>query len=198
MIVVKIFVDENMFYVCELFSCLGEVKVVLGCLIFVEELNYVDVLMVCLVMKVNELLLSGMLINFVGIVMVGIDYVDEVWLKQVGIGFLVVFGCNVIVVVEYVFFVLLMLVECDGFLLCDCIIGIVGVGNVGSWLQIRFEVLGICMLLCDLLCVVCGDEGDFCMLDELVQEVDVLIFYMLFYKDGLYKMLYLVDEMLIC
>lgn len=87
--------------------------------------------MVCLVMKVNEFLLVGKFIKFVGIVIVGIDYVDEVWLKQVGIGFFVVSGCNVIVVVEYVFFFLLMFVECDGFLLYDCMVGIVGVGNVG-------------------------------------------------------------------
>lgn len=37
--------------------------------------------MVCLVMKVNEFLLVGKFIKFVGIVIVGIDYVDEVWLK---------------------------------------------------------------------------------------------------------------------
>lgn len=59
-------------------------------------------------------------------------------------------------------------------------------------------MLGIKILFCDLFCVDCGDEGDFCLLDELVQCVDILIFYMLFFKDGLYKMLYLVDEKLIC
>lgn len=87
--------------------------------------------MVCLVMKVNESLLAGKPIKFVGTATVGIDYVDEAWLKQVGIGFSAVPGCNVIVVVEYVFFFLLMLAECDGFLLYDCMVGIVGVGNVG-------------------------------------------------------------------
>lgn len=121
-----------MFYVCEFFSCLGDVQVISGCLVLVDVLIDVDVLMVCLVIWVNEVLFVGKVIKFVGIVIVGIDYVDQVWLQQVGIGFFVVSGCNVIVVVEYVFLLLLMLVECDGFVLCDCIVGIVGVGNVGG------------------------------------------------------------------
>lgn len=37
--------------------------------------------MVRSVTKVNEFLLVGKFIKFVGIVIAGIDYVDEVWLK---------------------------------------------------------------------------------------------------------------------
>lgn len=153
--------------------------------------------MVRSVTKVNEFLLVGKFIKFVGIVIAGIDYVDEVWLKQAGIGFFVVFGCNAIAVVEYVFFFLLMFVERDGFLLYDRTVGIVGVGNVGRRLQARLEALGIKILFCDSFRVDRGDEGDFRSLDELVQRADILIFYTLFFKDGSYKTLYLADEKLI-
>lgn len=103
----------------------------------VEELNHADALMVRSVTKVNESLLSGTPINFVGTATAGTDHVDEAWLKQAGIGFSAAPGCNAIAVVEYVFSALLMLAERDGFSLRDRTIGIVGVGNVGSRLQTK-------------------------------------------------------------
>lgn len=193
----KILVDENMPYARELFSRLGEVKAVPGRPIPVEELNHADALMVRSVTKVNESLLSGTPINFVGTATAGTDHVDEAWLKQAGIGFSAAPGCNAIAVVEYVFSALLMLAERDGFSLRDCTIGIVGVGNVGSRLQTRLEALGIRTLLCNPPRAARGDEGDFRTLDELVQEADVLTFHTPLYKDGPYKTLHLADETLI-
>ncbi|SUG14038.1 erythronate-4-phosphate dehydrogenase [Salmonella enterica subsp. arizonae] len=123
----KILVDENMPYARELFSRLGEVKTVPGRPIPVEELNHADALMVRSVTKVNESLLSGTPIKFVGTATAGTDHVDEAWLKQEGIGFSAAPGCNAIAVVEYVFSALLMLAERDGFSLRDRTVGIVGV-----------------------------------------------------------------------
>ncbi|QDD41171.1 4-phosphoerythronate dehydrogenase PdxB [Salmonella enterica subsp. arizonae] len=193
----KILVDENMPYARELFSRLGEVKTVPGRPIPVEELNHADALMVRSVTKVNESLLSGTPIKFVGTATAGTDHVDEAWLKQEGIGFTAAPGCNAIAVVEYVFSALLMLAERDGFSLRDRTVGIVGVGNVGSRLQTRLEALGIRTLRCDPPRAARGDEGDFRTMDEVVEEADVLTFHTPLYKDGPYKTLHLVDETLI-
>lgn len=94
-----------------------------------------DALMVRSVTKVNEALLAGKAIKFVGTATAGTDHVDDKWLKQAGIGFSAAPGCNAIAVVEYVFSSLLMLAERDGFALKDRTVGIVGVGNVGGRLQ---------------------------------------------------------------
>ncbi|EGE4655487.1 4-phosphoerythronate dehydrogenase PdxB [Salmonella bongori] len=193
----KILVDENMPYARELFSRLGEVKAVPGRPIPVEELNHADALMVRSVTKVNESLLSGKPINFVGTATAGTDHVDEAWLKQAGIGFSAAPGCNAIAVVEYVFSALLMLAERDSFSLRDRTVGIIGVGNVGSRLQARLEALGIRTLLCDPPRADRGDEGDFRTLDEVVVQADVLTFHTPLYKDGPYKTLHLADETLI-
>lgn len=91
--------------------------------------------MVRSVTKVNEALLSGKAIKFVGTATAGTDHVDQAWLQQAGIGFSAAPGCNAIAVVEYVFSALLMLAERDGFALADRTVGIVGVGNVGGRLQ---------------------------------------------------------------
>jgi len=194
---VKILVDENMPYARELFSRLGEVKAVPGRPIPLAELTDADALMVRSVTKVNEALLSGKGIKFVGTATAGTDHVDDAWLKQAGIGFSAAPGCNAIAVVEYVFSSLLMLAERDGFTLTSRTVGIVGVGNVGSRLQKRLEALGIRTLLCDPPRADRGDEGDFRSLDELVAECDVLTFHTPLFKDGPYKTRHLADDALI-
>jgi erythronate-4-phosphate dehydrogenase len=194
---VKILVDENMPYARELFSRLGDVNAVPGRPIPQHELDDADALMVRSVTKVNEALLAGKGIKFVGTATAGTDHVDEAWLAQAGIGFSAAPGCNAIAVVEYVFSSLLMLAERDGFALVDRTVGIVGVGNVGGRLQKRLEALGIRTLLCDPPRAANGDKGDFRSLDELVQEADVLTFHTPLFKDGPYKSLHLADEALI-
>ncbi|MBL5883212.1 4-phosphoerythronate dehydrogenase PdxB [Lelliottia aquatilis] len=193
----KILVDENMPYARELFSRLGDVKAVPGRPIPLAELDDADALMVRSVTKVNETLLSGKSVKFVGTATAGTDHVDDAWLAQAGIGFSAAPGCNAIAVVEYVFSSLLMLGERDGFALKDRTVGIVGVGNVGGRLQKRLEALGIRTLLCDPPRADRGDEGDFRALDELVEQADVITFHTPLFKDGPYKSLHLADEVFI-
>ncbi|TCC14422.1 4-phosphoerythronate dehydrogenase PdxB [Kosakonia quasisacchari] len=193
----KILVDENMPYARDLFSRLGEVKAVPGRPIPVAELADADALMVRSVTKVNDGLLQGTGIKFVGTATAGTDHVDEAFLQQAGIAFSAAPGCNAIAVVEYVFSSLLMLAERDGFALQDRTVGIVGVGNVGGRLQTRLEAFGVRTLLCDPPRADRGDEGDFRSLDELVREADVLTFHTPLFKDGLYKTLHLADDALL-
>ncbi|MEN0583936.1 MULTISPECIES: 4-phosphoerythronate dehydrogenase PdxB [unclassified Kosakonia] len=193
----KILVDENMPYARDLFSRLGEVKAVPGRPIPVAELADADALMVRSVTKVNDGLLQGTGIKFVGTATAGTDHVDEAFLQQAGIAFSAAPGCNAIAVVEYVFSSLLMLAERDGFALQDRTVGIVGVGNVGGRLQARLEAFGVRTLLCDPPRADRGDDGDFCSLDELVREADVLTFHTPLFKEGPYKTLHLADDALL-
>ncbi|MGP3592265.1 4-phosphoerythronate dehydrogenase PdxB [Vagococcus sp. WN89Y] len=193
----KILVDENMPYARDLFRRLGEVKAIPGRPLPQAELADADALMVRSVTKVNEALLQGTGIKFVGTATAGTDHVDEAFLNEAGIAFSAAPGCNAIAVVEYVFSALLMLAERDGFALQDRTVGIVGVGNVGSRLQTRLEALGVRTLLCDPPRADRGDEGEFLSLDELVQEADVLTFHTPLFKEGQYKTLHLVDDALL-
>ncbi|MDR9888657.1 4-phosphoerythronate dehydrogenase PdxB [Pseudenterobacter timonensis] len=193
----KILVDENMPYARELFSRLGDVRAVPGRPVPVEALDDADALMVRSVTKVNEALLAGKRVKFVGTATAGTDHVDDAWLAQAGIGFSAAPGCNAIAVVEYVFSALLMLGERDGFALTDRTVGIIGVGNVGGRLQKRLEALGIRTLLCDPPRADRGEAGDFRSLDELVAECDVLTFHTPLFKEGPYKTWHLADESLL-
>ena len=171
---VKILVDENMPYARELFSRTGTVVAVPGRPLPAAELADADGLMVRSVTQVNEALLAGKPVKFVGTATAGTDHVDENWLQQAGIAFSAAPGCNAIAVVEYVFSSLLLLAERDGFQLRDRTVGIVGVGNVGGRLQKRLAAWGVKTLLCDPPRADRGDEGEFHSLETLVEQADIL------------------------
>ncbi|GAA3608594.1 4-phosphoerythronate dehydrogenase PdxB [Gibbsiella greigii] len=194
---VKILVDENMPYAAELFSRLGKVRAVPGRPIPRDALADADALMVRSVTKVNEELLAGTRIGFVGSATAGTDHVDDAWLKQAGIAFSAAPGCNAIAVVEYVFSALMLLAERDGFQLRDKTVGIVGVGNVGSRLDARLKALGVRTLLCDPPRAARGDAGAFWPLEKLVAEADVLTFHTPLNKSGPYNTLHLADAELL-
>ncbi|AKL42929.1 MULTISPECIES: 4-phosphoerythronate dehydrogenase PdxB [Serratia] len=189
----KILVDENMPYAAELFSRLGDVQAVPGRPIPREALADADALMVRSVTKVNEALLAGSRIGFVGTATAGTDHVDDAWLQRQGIGFSAAPGCNAIAVVEYVFSALMLLAERDGFHLRDKTVGIIGVGNVGSRLDARLKALGVRTLLCDPPRADRGDAGEFWPLEKLVAEADVLTFHTPLNKSGPYHSLHLAD-----
>ena len=189
----KILVDENMPYAVELFSRLGNVQAVPGRPIPQDALNDADALMVRSVTKVNEALLAGKPVRFVGTATAGTDHVDDAWLQQQGIGFSAAPGCNAIAVVEFVFSSLLILAQRDGFQLRDKTVGIVGVGNVGSRLNARLRALGIRTLLCDPPRADRGDEETFSSLDQLVAEADILTFHTPLNMSGPYSTHHLVD-----
>lgn len=189
----KILVDENMPYAVELFSRLGNVQAVPGRPIPQDALNDADALMVRSVTKVNESLLAGKPVKFVGTATAGTDHVDDAWLQQQGIGFSAAPGCNAIAVVEYVFSSLLILAQRDGFQLRDKTVGIIGVGNVGSRLNARLRALGIRTLLCDPPRADRGDEESFSSLDKLVAEADILTFHTPLNMSGPYSTHHLVD-----
>jgi erythronate-4-phosphate dehydrogenase len=190
---VKILVDENMPYAVELFSRLGNVQAVPGRPIPQDALNDADALMVRSVTKVNESLLAGKPVKFVGTATAGTDHVDDAWLASAGIGFSAAPGCNAIAVVEYVFSSLLILAQRDGFQLRDKTVGIIGVGNVGSRLNARLEALGVRTLLCDPPRADRGDAGEFWPLEKLVAEADILTFHTPLNMSGPYATHHLVD-----
>ena len=81
----KILVDENMPYARELFSRLGDVQAIPGRPVPADALTDADALMVRSVTRVNEALLAGKAIKFVGTATAGTDHVDQEWLQQAGL-----------------------------------------------------------------------------------------------------------------
>lgn len=128
----RIIADENIPCVHAAFGTLGEVQTVAGRELQRAVLQKADILLVRSVTPVNETLLSGSSIKFVGTATIGRDHVDLDYLARREIAFASAPGCNATSTAEYVISALVVLAERQGFTLADKIVGIIGCGNVGS------------------------------------------------------------------
>lgn len=128
----RIIADENIPYVHSAFESLGEVQTVAGREFQRTSLKKADILLVRSVTSVNETLLSGSPVKFVGTATIGCDHIDLNYLAQRGIAFASAPGCNATSTAEYVISALFILAERQGFKLTDKKVGIIGCGNVGS------------------------------------------------------------------
>lgn len=141
--------DENIPALESLFGDLGRLVRCPGRTLSSEALQEADILLVRSVTRVDQALLAGTPVRFVGTATIGTDHVDLPWLAEQGIGFSSAPGSNADSVVEYVLSSLLHLAAERSFDLFDQVVGIVGVGNVGGRLQRRLEAMGIRVMLCD-------------------------------------------------
>jgi erythronate-4-phosphate dehydrogenase len=102
-----------------------------------------DILIVRSVTQVNEQLLAGSKVKFVGTATIGTDHIDLDYLEKAGIGFRSAPGCNAQAVVDYVLSALSVLVDSRGIAFTELSVGIVGLGNVGLLLRNRLEEMDV-------------------------------------------------------
>lgn len=191
----KILIDEAMPYAEALFSQLGEVTTKPGRAIQADDLHDIDALMIRSVTKVNQHLLSkANKLKFVGTATAGMDHVDQALLEDKGIFFTAAPGCNKVGVAEYVISVLMVLAQQKGFSIFDKCVGIVGAGQVGSYLAKCLEGIGINVLLCDPPKQREGDVRKFVELDTLISKSDVVTLHTPITREGDYPTHHLINH----
>ncbi|KGY13806.1 erythronate-4-phosphate dehydrogenase [Vibrio tubiashii] len=191
----KILVDENMPYAEQLFSQLGEVVLKSGRTLTAEDLVDVDALMIRSVTQVNaELIAKANKLKFVGTATAGMDHVDQALLKEKGIFFTAAPGCNKVGVAEYAFSVMMVLSQQHGFSVFDKTVGIIGAGQVGSYLQQCLQGIGIKVLINDPPKQAQGDKRDFTPLDDLLNQADIITLHTPITRDGEYPTHHLIDQ----
>jgi len=146
----NIFYDENMPFAKEFFGDLGQLQPFTGRELTAQQVQYADVLLVRSITKVNQALLeNNQNCQFVGTATIGVDHIDQAYLKERNITFTSAPGCNAISVAEYVTSALVVLAERYLIDLFSLTVGIVGGGNTGTRLSEKLSALGIKYLLCD-------------------------------------------------
>ncbi|PUA27071.1 MAG: erythronate-4-phosphate dehydrogenase [Cellvibrio sp. 79] len=135
----KIVADENIPLVNEFFSRLGEVTCFPGRSLTAADVQDADVLIVRSVTKVNEALLSGSKVKFVGTCTIGVDHLDQAWLDAHRTRWSSAPGCNANSVVEFVYAALAHL----NINWLPVKFGIIGCGNVGGLLYKRLKAQGV-------------------------------------------------------
>ena len=181
-----------------------------------EAVREAEVLVVRSITRVDEALVEGSRLRFVGTCTIGTDHVDQAALEARGIGFANAPGCNAEAVVDYVLSSLLTLAEREGVELDRRRIGIVGAGNVGGRLYRRLTALGLECRVCDPPLAEQqaapgteegaeeGATGDadpsagqamaFDDLDTLIETCDVLCLHTPLVRDGKHRTHHLLDE----
>lgn len=138
----KIVADENIACLHDTFGTLGELLTRPGRSLAANDVESADALIVRSVTRVDETLLAGSRVRFVGSCTIGTDHIDLDYLARAGIRFAYAPGCNARAVAEYVIAALFQLL---GDLPCwrTSRVGIAGYGNVGQRLAQLLDRLGV-------------------------------------------------------
>lgn len=168
-----IVIDENI-PEAQVFEAFGRVTRLAGRSMQASDVRDADALIVRSVTQVDQALLEGSSVRFVGTCTIGTDHLDLEYLSKQGIGWTNAPGCNAQAVVEYVLAALEVLVQRTGDSLEEKCFGIVGVGNVGSRLAHTLGKLGFKVLLCDPPRREQEQLADYVSLAEILARCDVI------------------------
>lgn len=180
----RILADENIPQVAEAFAPFGDVVTAPGREISASDVAAVDVLLVRSVTRVDEALLEGSRVRFVGTATIGVDHIDQEALKARGVAFTSCPGSNAESVACYVTCVLLELAEALGIQLAERTLGVVGVGNVGRRVAAKGRALGMEVLLNDPPRARREPSGGFVSLEELSRRADLVTLHTPLTTDG--------------
>ena len=164
--------NKNPFLADALMGC-GDVRQLGTAAITNAALRDVDAVVIRSETKVGALLLEGTPVQFVGTATIGTDHVDTIYLQERGTAFASAPGSNANSVAEYVAAALLETAARLNISLKDKILGVVGVGNVGSRVVRVGRALGMQVLQNDPPLARTTGDRVFVPLDALV-EADVV------------------------
>ena len=155
-----------------------------------ETVADVDALIVRTRTRCDAALLGGSRVRFVATATIGTDHIDLAWCATNGIKVASAPGCNAPAVAQYVMASLLAIYH-EG--LAGKVIGVVGVGHVGSIVAEWAAQLGMKVLLCDPLRAMAEPDFESISLSELAPQVDIITFHVPHTVSGEYATYHLVD-----
>ncbi|MEM6785149.1 MAG: 4-phosphoerythronate dehydrogenase [Bacteroidota bacterium] len=185
----RLLADANIPFLHKAFDRYGSVEVRPGAEILPGTLSETDILLVRSVTPVNEALLAGTPVRFVGTATAGTDHIDTNWLASQGIAFASAPGSNAQSVVEYVLAALFYMQGGPaGWAFRGKTVGVVGCGQVGGRLRKRLPHLGFRVLACDPplseAAEARGEPHDFVSLQTVLDEADIITLHTPLTRDG--------------
>ena len=127
----------------------AEVQYMAGAAISSQECRTADALVVRTRTKCNEALLQGSAVQMIATATIGSDHIDFDYCRSHSIRTATAAGCNARGVLQWVAAVLAHLSKRDGFQPCERVLGIVGVGHVGSLVEEYARRWGFRTVVCD-------------------------------------------------
>lgn len=189
----KIIVDENIVFASEAFSKFGDVMLVDGRSLTNKDVKEAEVLIVRSITHIDEELLAGSKIQFVGTATIGTDHIDLEYLQKRNITFADAKGCNADSVAEYVFTALLKVASNNNITLNKKTIGVVGIGNIGSRVVRIAESFGMKVLKNDPPLERAGVGKNYVGLNEIL-KADIVTFHVPLSFEGVDKTYHLLNK----
>lgn len=190
----RILADAHIPYLKGVLEQFGEVEYLPGNLFTKEFIKNKDALIVRTVTHFGEEILKDSNVKIICSATIGFDHIDTEYCEANGICWRTAQGCNANSVEQYVTASLLYLAKKYSFNLTDKTIGIVGVGNVGSKVDMACRKLGMRVLLNDP--PIENTEGvlGFVDIETIKKESDFITFHTPLTKTGEYKTFHLADD----
>ncbi len=189
----KLVIDDACYAYDKIFSQFGEISTLPGRSIDSASVKEADVLIVRSRTKVNQALLEGSQVKFVGSTVAGLDHVDQDYLAKNNITFFSAQGCNSMAVAEFLISAIVNLADELGFDYTQKTLGIIGVGNVGSRLAAKADLMSIKTLLNDPIRQENENLPNFVDLDAAL-SADIVTFHTPLTFDGKYPSYHLLNE----
>ncbi len=145
----RIVSDSNILSIEAFLQESAELRLLPGREICRDHLLDADALLVRSITSVDESLLHGTPVKFVGTATSGTDHIDLDYLRATNIHFADARGSNANAVVDYCFAALAFAVLHRNLTLDRCTIGLVGAGHVGGLFAQKLDLLGIDYQVCD-------------------------------------------------
>ena len=190
----KIVADENIPLLKDAFGPLGEVVALAADEITPQVLRDAQALLVRSVTRAGADLLDSTDVRFVGTATIGTDHIDRDYLSRRGIGFTSAQGSNARSVAEYVFAALSVLAERKGLALADMVLGVVGVGNIGSRVARIAEGIGMRVLRNDPPLARRTGDPKYVAIQTVCGEADVVTFHVPLTREGPDATYHMIDE----
>ena len=171
----KIVCDNKVRFLGDVFNGVAETVLVPGRDITPEIVKDADALIVRTRTNCNEQLLSQSSVKFIGTATIGYDHIDTSYCEQNNIFWTNAPGCNSGSVCQYIVSVLICLSDKYGFDLNYKNLVVIGAGHVGAKVVKAAKLLGMNVLVNDPPLQISGsNDFDFCSLDYLLQNADIV------------------------
>lgn len=190
----KIVCDNKIPFIKGVFEPYAEVVYLPGAKTTPDDVRDADALITRTRTACNESLLAGSGVKVIATATIGFDHIDTNWCESNGIIWKSAPGCNSGSVKQYISSVLVTLCEKHRLRLEDTVLGVVGVGNVGSKVASAARAMGMKVLLNDPPRARREGPDGFVSLDEIVEKCDIITIHVPLNRTGEDMTLHLFDD----
>lgn len=189
----RIVIDEKIPFLQDALEAMGHSVLPLpGVEISKESLCGAEALFVRTRTRCDASLLEGTEVRFIGTATIGYDHIDSAYCAQKGIEWTNAAGCNADAVLQYVQAVVYSWAKDNDIALRGHVLGIVGVGEIGSRIDRWARSEGMRTVLNDPPRAARGEQG-FSSLAEIAAQSDIITFHSTLNKGGDYPSYHLAD-----